>query len=128
MAGGYGLSDSDFDEFLESESSQEAPAPSLLAPATPQLHKVVTASTWRGPAQGVSGDGCRTVPANRCAPSLPSSLTRFRIVLPASLWNLLRIVEGCLGRKLYMHLWCLTWSGTGGWTIGAEPCLPEHMA
>ena len=74
MAGGYGLDDSDFDEFLESDSSLEAVATSLVPAKLPQLHKAVTATVWRGPVENCSGDACRSVPASRsgrlCLPPL----------------------------------------------------------
>ena len=64
MAGGYGLDDSDFDEFLASSSS-EAVAAGLQPPALPPLIKFVAATVFRGPQEAPSRDACRLVPSNR---------------------------------------------------------------
>ena len=70
---GYGLDDSDFDEFLETSSDEEpelpvaAPLPQAL-PAPPQLQQqqiFLTGTSWRGPACGSSGDACTNVPPSR---------------------------------------------------------------
>ncbi len=67
---GYGLEDSDFDEFLESSSEDEielplAPPPPAAAPAGPALTVLLTSTAQRQPAVGPSGDACVIVPPSR---------------------------------------------------------------
>lgn len=62
---GFGLDDSDLDEFLE--SSDDEPQPLLIAPTlkAPAPQSLLTAVVWRGPKDTPSGDASRTVPCNR---------------------------------------------------------------
>ena len=69
MAGVYGLDDSDFDEFLESSSSEAVAA--VLQPALPPpLTKFIAATVFRGPKEGASLAASRLVPSNRCVVGL----------------------------------------------------------
>ncbi|KAK9803997.1 hypothetical protein WJX72_011444 [[Myrmecia] bisecta] len=63
---GFGLEDSDWDEFLESETSSEGlqVLPAVL-PAKPKALPLITAVVWRGPEEQLCGDACRLVPPNR---------------------------------------------------------------
>ena len=70
---GYGLDDSDFEEFLESSSDDEAvvvPPPLLppAAPAVPRFHIFLSSTAWRGPAAGASADACGPIPPSRWGP------------------------------------------------------------
>ena len=62
--GYFGLDDSDMDEWLE--TSTEGSIRALAVAQPPKLSKVLTATVWRGPREGPSGDACRPVPPNRC--------------------------------------------------------------
>lgn len=62
--GYFGLDDSDMDEWLETSTEGSVRALALAQP--PKLSKVLTATVWRGPREGPSGDACRPVPPNRC--------------------------------------------------------------
>ena len=70
---GYGLDDSDFDEFLESSSDEELELPLAtplqqalpVAPQQPQHQVFLTGTSWRGPACDLSGDACRDIPSSR---------------------------------------------------------------
>lgn len=62
-AGYFGLDDSDMDEWLESSSAESVKA--LAVARGPAVSKVLTATVWRGPREGPSGDACRLVPPNR---------------------------------------------------------------
>lgn len=71
---GYGLDDSDFDEFLESSSDEEqelpVAAPPLQAALAPPPHAaqhqiLLTGTSWRGPACGSNCDACTEVPPSR---------------------------------------------------------------
>ena len=69
---GYGLDDSDFDEFLETSSDEElevpvaAPPLQALAPPHAAQHQILlTGTSWRGPACGTSCDACTEVPPSR---------------------------------------------------------------
>ncbi len=68
---GYGLDDSDFDEFLESSSQDETELPLLAQPTAPAVptgptfQVLLTSTAQRGPAAGASGDACVTVPPSR---------------------------------------------------------------
>ena len=67
---GYGLNDSDFEEFLESSSDDEAvvvqlPPPPPAASAVPRFHIFLSGTAWRGPAVGASGDACGPIPPSR---------------------------------------------------------------
>lgn len=71
---GYGLDDSDFDEFLETSSEEESeqlpvPVPPLQQLPVPVLaaqHQILlTGTSWRGPACGPDQDACVEVPPSR---------------------------------------------------------------
>ena len=64
MAGGYGLDESDFEEFLASSSS-ESVAAGLQPSLPPPLVKFVAATVFKGPREGACGDASRLVPASR---------------------------------------------------------------
>lgn len=69
---GYGLDDSDFDEFLATSSEDEDEAVLLeaplaaLSPAGPSCHVLLTSTAQRLPAASSSGDACVAVPPSRC--------------------------------------------------------------
>jgi hypothetical protein len=68
---GYGLDDSDFDEFLESSSEEESEAvlleaPFAAAPAAPALQILLTSSAQQLPLAAACGDACVLVPPSRC--------------------------------------------------------------
>ena len=63
----FGLDDSDFEDFLESTSSEDetlAPPLALAAKVVPVL-RALTATASREPLQAQSGDASRLVPPNR---------------------------------------------------------------
>ena len=65
---GYGLDDSDFDDFLESTSSEDeaTPLPGPLPAALPvPVVRLLTATAFREPVQAACGDASRPVPPNR---------------------------------------------------------------
>ena len=61
--GCFGLDDSDLEEWLESSSNASVHA--LAVPQSPSAVKLLTASVFRGPRTGSSGDACRVVPPSR---------------------------------------------------------------
>ena len=65
---GYGLDDSDFDDFLESTSSEDEatplPAPTPAVLPVPAVN-LLTATAFREPVQAGCGDASRSVPPNR---------------------------------------------------------------
>lgn len=67
---GYGLDDSDFDEFLESSSEEESDAvlleaPLAAAPAGPATQILLTSSAQQLPPAPTCGDACVLVPPSR---------------------------------------------------------------
>ena len=64
----FGLDDSDFEDFLESTSSEDetlAPPLTLAAPKAVPVLRALTATASREPFQAGSGDASRLVPPNR---------------------------------------------------------------
>ena len=67
---GYGLDDSDVDEYLENSEDGalllEPPPPALAAPASSHHRQLlITATAWRGPVEEASDDRCRLIPPSR---------------------------------------------------------------
>ncbi len=68
---GYGLDDSDFEELLDSSSSDEAfeqisPAAPVSAPRVAPHLILLTSTSSREPDVPPSGDACTVVPPSRC--------------------------------------------------------------
>lgn len=67
---GYGLDDSDVEEFLEGSEDDDIlidPPTALAATAySHQQHILLTATAWRGPSEGASEDTCKLIPPSRC--------------------------------------------------------------
>jgi hypothetical protein len=68
----FGLDDSDFEDFLESTSSDDDALTlplTLAAPKPLPVLRALTATASREPLQALSGDASRLVPPNRSAQS-----------------------------------------------------------
>ena len=66
---GYGLDDSDVEEFLEGSEDHDTlidPPPALAATVSShQQHILLTATAWRGPFEGALEDTCTLIPPGR---------------------------------------------------------------
>ena len=120
---GYGLDDSDFDDFLESTSSEDeaTPLPAPLPAALPvPAVRLLTATAFREPVQAACGDASRLVPPNRWQSLIyrKKLIESERHVARADFQVLAGIAKDGVGSSVQTCLtWCLSalQMGCGRW-------------